>query len=113
VGTVISARIHWPRASQRGLMHCTVKPGKYCICAPSVAAKLRSISLRPFDGGNEKSSELPLAAKPLAKISLGKSLRKKAQGKPLGKILRAGNVMAGIVPRAACGVKRKGYKILW
>jgi hypothetical protein len=26
-----SARIHWPRASHCGLMHCTVKPGKYCI----------------------------------------------------------------------------------
>jgi hypothetical protein len=34
VGAVISARIHWPRASQSGLMHCTVKPGKYCIFLP-------------------------------------------------------------------------------
>src|SRR2546425_12607596 len=85
-------------------MHCTVKPGKYCICSPSVAAKLRSIRLRPFDGGNRKSSELPLAAKPLAEKSPRKTLRKKH---------RASNVMAGIVPRAAWGVKRKGYKILW
>jgi len=57
--------------------------------------KLRSIRLRPFDSGNPKSSELPLAAKPLAEKSPGKQ--------------RDG----GIVPRVDCGVKRKGYKILW
>lgn len=34
VEAVISARIQWPRASQSGLMHCTVKPGKYCIFLP-------------------------------------------------------------------------------
>jgi hypothetical protein len=34
VGAVISARIHWPRASQSGLIHCTVKPGMYCIFLP-------------------------------------------------------------------------------
>jgi len=34
VGAVRSARIQWPRASQSGLMHCTVKPGKYCIFLP-------------------------------------------------------------------------------
>src|SRR6516164_3107824 len=29
MGLVASARNQWPRASQSGLMHCTVKPGKY------------------------------------------------------------------------------------
>lgn len=38
VGAVASARSHWPRASHCGLMHCTVKPGKYCMCSPSEAA---------------------------------------------------------------------------
>ncbi len=28
---VASARSQWPRASHSGLMHCTVKPGKYCM----------------------------------------------------------------------------------
>jgi hypothetical protein len=30
-GRVASARSQWPRASHCGLMHCTVKPGRYCI----------------------------------------------------------------------------------
>ena len=30
-GPVTSARSQWPRASHCGLMHCTVKPGRYCI----------------------------------------------------------------------------------
>lgn len=38
MGPAVSARSQWPRISQSGLMHCTVKPGKYCICAPSVGA---------------------------------------------------------------------------
>lgn len=33
-GSVRSARSQRPRASHCGLMHCTVKPGKYCICFP-------------------------------------------------------------------------------
>lgn len=31
MGPVASARSQWPRASHSGLMHCTVKPGKYCM----------------------------------------------------------------------------------
>lgn len=31
MGPVGSARSQWPRASHCGLMHCTVKPGKYCM----------------------------------------------------------------------------------
>src|SRR2546422_7488107 len=62
-------------------MHCTVKPGKYCIYSPSVAAKLRSIRLRPLDGGNRKSSELPLAAKTTRGKIPGKNPAQKAQGK--------------------------------
>src|SRR5258708_2527352 len=85
-------------------MHCTVKPGKYCICSPSVATKLRSIRLRPFAGGNPKSSELPLAAKPLVE---------KSPGNPAQKSAGQTTLMAGIWPRTACGVKRKGYNILW
>ena len=38
MGPVASARSQWPRRSHIGLMHCTVKPGRYCIGAPSVAA---------------------------------------------------------------------------
>src|SRR5260370_17535831 len=38
----------------------------------------------------------------------------KAAGKPFARNAEGtGNVMAGIVARATCGVKRKGYKILW
>jgi hypothetical protein len=33
-GRATSARSHWPRASHIGLMHCTVKPGRYCIASP-------------------------------------------------------------------------------
>lgn len=33
-GPVTSARSQWPRSSHIGLMHCTVKPGKYCIVSP-------------------------------------------------------------------------------
>lgn len=34
IGPVTSTRSQWPRASHNGLMHCTVKPGKYCIVSP-------------------------------------------------------------------------------
>ena len=34
IGPVTSTRSQWPRASHSGLMHCTVKPGKYCIVSP-------------------------------------------------------------------------------
>ena len=34
IGPVASARNQCPRASHIGLMHCTVKPGKYCIFPP-------------------------------------------------------------------------------
>jgi hypothetical protein len=33
-GRVASARSQWPRASHCGLMHCTVKPGRYCMSFP-------------------------------------------------------------------------------
>jgi hypothetical protein len=32
MGAVASARIHCPRASHCALMHCTVKPGRNCMC---------------------------------------------------------------------------------
>ena len=57
-GVVKSARIHWPRASQSGLMHCTVKPGKYCMDSPSEAVKPKLIHARP-DRGYAKKPELP------------------------------------------------------
>lgn len=41
IGPAVSARSQWPRISQCGLMHCTVKPGKYCICVPSAGASIR------------------------------------------------------------------------
>jgi len=40
MGPVASARSQWPRASHTGLMHCTVKPGKYCMRAPSLAGQI-------------------------------------------------------------------------
>ena len=40
-GPATSARSQCPRASQSGLMHCTVKPGKYCIASPSEARSSR------------------------------------------------------------------------
>src|SRR5229473_4639858 len=64
-GAVASARSQWPRASHCGLMHCTVKPGKYCIFSPSEAAKLRLIQLRAFGDRDQENPELPVAAKTL------------------------------------------------
>lgn len=40
MGPVASARSQWPRRSHNGLMHCTVKPGRYCMQTPSVAGQL-------------------------------------------------------------------------
>jgi hypothetical protein len=40
MGPVASARSQWPRASHNGLMHCTVKPGRYCMRTLSVASQL-------------------------------------------------------------------------
>ena len=88
VRTVISARIHWPRASQSGLMHCTVKPGKYCIYSPSVAAKLKLIRLRPLGGGIEQTSELPLSAKSNCekkpRVNFKKNFANKCDGRDCG-----------------------------
>lgn len=64
-GPVTSTRSQWPRASHKGLMHCTVKPGKYCICFTSKAAKL----------SKPKADTLPSPAagyrSPLAALLLG------------------------------------------
>jgi hypothetical protein len=46
-----SARSQWPRASHKGLMHCTVKPGKYCM-STSLMAKQLCASV----AGSEQSS---------------------------------------------------------
>lgn len=50
-GPVTSTRIQWPRASHIGLMHCTVKPGKYCIVSPQGP-----------HGSNNPTANLALAA---------------------------------------------------
>ena len=113
VGVVMSARIHWPRASQSGLMHCTVKPGKYCIESPSEAAKLRPIHARR-GRCRAKKPELPWLAKPRSMLCLDsgpgrfRCKSKVRQG-------RAGTkqLMGRILARECCGVKRKDYKILW
>src|SRR5579872_52049 len=39
MGPVASGRSQWPRRSHDGLMHCTVKPGRYCMQTPSVASQ--------------------------------------------------------------------------
>jgi hypothetical protein len=47
---VASARSQWPRASQSGLMHCTVKPGMYCIeCPPWPSCS--AVALGRWTGG--------------------------------------------------------------
>ena len=46
MGPVASARSQWPRASHNGLMHCTVKPGRYCMRTPSVASQLCGRTIR-------------------------------------------------------------------
>src|SRR6266550_2661771 len=117
-GAVASARSQRPRAAHRGLIHCTVKPGKNCIFSPSVAAKLRPIPVRPHDhqpfrGRDRKSSELPWL------INLLAALQPKENRVPKTAVYtthsgRAGtaDVMARILTRTSCGVKRKDYKIL-
>ena len=52
-GLATSARSQWPRASHSGLMHCTVRPGRYCIASPQrpqspVVARPRSRGLTPL-----------------------------------------------------------------
>src|SRR5229473_10464 len=119
-GAVASARSQWPRASHCGLIHCTVKPGKNCIFTPSEAAKFKPIRARPFNGGAGERSELPWRPRRSVKRARNTrrqvrraTLRKKMHAESPAKMRGASNVMAGIVPRAASGVKRKDYKILW
>src|SRR6267142_543797 len=114
VGAVISARIHWPRASQSGLMHCTVKPGKYCIESPSEAVKLRPIHARP-DRGRTRKTEAPLVGQ-IPRHALPRlRTRQIPMQDPKGRQGRAGTkqLMGRILARESCGVKRKDYKILW
>lgn len=54
-GPAESARSQWPRASHNGLMHCTVKPGRYCMRFPPVAADSAGETL--------KRSGIPRAAR--------------------------------------------------
>jgi len=42
-----------------------------------------------------------------------KTLCEKGPEKTMCKIRARANLMGGIVPLMACGVKRKGYKMLW
>jgi len=63
-----------------------------------------SLEARRVVRSRPKSSELPLVTQNTLRIRPGSIPRENA--------LRA-NVMAGIVARAACGVKQKGYNILW
>ena len=57
MGPVASARSQCPRASHNGLMHCTVKPGKYCMRTPSVASQLRGRTVK------QVRQKLPWAAR--------------------------------------------------
>jgi len=92
-----------------------------------VAVKLRLIQARTRSGGalrdhSQESSELPLTANTLAENPWEKPFAKMFNVKPAKKVCKRAirkkstgphNLMAGIVARADCGVKRKGYKILW
>ncbi len=64
MGLVASARSQWPRASHWGLMHCTVKPGRYCIFLPQWP--LRLDRFRRDDTAASKINQAPLAAHLLA-----------------------------------------------
>jgi hypothetical protein len=85
-------------------MHWTVKPGMYCIFLPQRPQSSAKSGCGQGVAAPE-NSELPLAAKTTLE-NPGKTLgNKKCSGKA--------SLMAGIVARAACGVKRKGYQVLW
>lgn len=61
-GPVTSARNQWPRSSHVGLMHCTVRPGKYCIVSPQWPHKpgqLRSSRPRTGTPPNHRSPWRP------------------------------------------------------
>jgi hypothetical protein len=97
-GPATSARSQWPRASHSGLMHCTVKPGRYCIASPQ----------RP---------QSPVVARPPTR-RLTPLLRQANRGGPQRKTLRERGTRAGgqepgtareqrILPWRSLGVKKK------
>jgi hypothetical protein len=63
MGPVASARSQWPRASHNGLMHCTVKPGRYCMRTPSVASQLCWCTIRRVRQKLPWASETELLAR--------------------------------------------------
>src|SRR6266849_994955 len=90
-GVVTSARSQWPRASHCGLMHCPVKPGKYCIYSPSKAAKLRMIQARPLCGRDtKKTPSSPWRPRPLAEKTPEKPSAKMRRLALRKKMLRTG-----------------------
>src|SRR6267378_5376082 len=113
VGAVMSARIHWPRASQSGLMHCTVKPGKYCIDSPSEAASSGRFT-HGWIAVAQRNRSSPSWPNPAA-CSAATPDRADSDARSKGRQGRAGTkqLMGRILARESCGVKRKGYKILW
>ena len=58
-GPVTSTRSQWPRASHSGLMHCTVKPGKYCIVSPQRPQSPANPAATHSDSRTAESAETP------------------------------------------------------
>jgi hypothetical protein len=94
-------------------MHCTVKPGKYCIFLPQwpeaqVDSRTDGSRLR------QKKSEVPKSAK-FRGVPSSISDRIVSDARSKSRQGRAGTVqmMGRILALENCGVKRKDYKILW
>ena len=117
-GAVASARSQRPRASHCGLIHCTVKPGKNCILSPSVAAKLKADSCATAQPSTVAAAVEKVLSSPGRSIPCGAPTERKPRGKDCGCNTHSGragtaDMMARILTRTPCGVKRKDYKILW
>jgi hypothetical protein len=78
-GRATSARSQRPRARHSGLMHCTVKPGRYCIASPQ----------RPQSGVH------------------GPPTRRPCWGSPTRDRAGTAHLLARILSRVILGVKRK------
>lgn len=109
-GLAVSARSQWPRASQSGLMHCTVRPGRYCICfSPRGREAQANGAVATHGPAQRKSVRAPWPPPYFPRYPKPKRCaREPAAG--VTDRGRAGTAlaMAGIVPGTIVGVKKKG-----
>jgi hypothetical protein len=107
-GPVTSTRSQWPRNSHIGLMHCTVKPGRYCIVSPQRPHSLANPAtdaLKQPHGGIGGAPGGPTARRGPPKEN---AWPEDPQLRPrTGDRAGTANLMARILPRALFGVKRK------